>query len=167
MLNMLLRIREMFYYLKKKIKISKVKNAQFKTQCKKTNTTTGNYAAVISHNIDARLRSRNLTVSVKSETVDTWLHETHSSRDANMKESRLFMYILNNSDILFRFGQISVCKCLLRGINTSYFILFYLILFFVPFMVNKKHGKQNRKKCTRLQMIERKCKLLRLFKDQT
>ena len=33
-----------------------------------------------------------------------WLHETQLSRDANIKESRLFMYILNNSDILFRFG---------------------------------------------------------------
>ena len=50
--------------------------------------------------IDARLHSRNSTVSVKC----VWLHETQLSRDANIKESRLFMYILNNSDILFRFG---------------------------------------------------------------
>ena len=33
-----------------------------------------------------------------------YLHETQLSRDANMKKSRLFMYILNNSDILLRFG---------------------------------------------------------------
>ena len=46
-------------------------------------------------NIDARLRSRNSSV---------WLHETQLSRDANIKESKLFMYILNNSDILFRLG---------------------------------------------------------------
>ena len=44
--------------------------------------------------IDARLRSRNSTVSVKAE-----MHETPLLRD----ESRLFMYILNNSDILFRY----------------------------------------------------------------
>ena len=63
--------------------------------------------------IDARLRSRNSTDSVKAETA--WLHEIQLSHDANIKESRLscnakikesrfFMYILNNSDILFRFG---------------------------------------------------------------
>ena len=32
------------------------------------------------------------------------------------------MYILNNSDILFKFRYISVCKCILQYINTSYFI---------------------------------------------
>ena len=30
--------------------------------------------------------------------------DSRVSRDAYIKESRLFMYILNNSDILFRFG---------------------------------------------------------------
>ena len=86
--------------------------------------------------INARLRSRNSTVPVKAETAECLV-----ARDSiNINESRLFMYILNNSDILFRFGLISVCKCILRGINTSYFILFQI-------MVNKKHGKQKRKKC--------------------
>ena len=47
--------------------------------------------------IDARLRSRNSTGCV-------WLHETQLSRDANRKESIPFMHILNNSDILSRFG---------------------------------------------------------------
>ena len=54
--------------------------------------------------IDARLRSRNSTVSVKAETAECLVAETQLSRDANIKESRLFMYILNNSDTLFRFG---------------------------------------------------------------
>ena len=48
--------------------------------------------------IDARLRSRNSTVSVKAESA--WLHETQLSRNANLKEWRLFMDMLNNSDIL-------------------------------------------------------------------
>ena len=71
---------------------------------------------------DARLRSRNSTVSVKARQPSVWLQETQLSRDANIK--KLFMYILNNSDILFSFETISVCKCILRCINTSYFIFF-------------------------------------------
>ena len=57
--------------------------------------------------IDARLRSRNLTVSLKSLTAECLvarLQETQLLRDANIRESRLFMYILNNSDKLFRVG---------------------------------------------------------------
>ena len=72
--------------------------------------------------------------------LQQYFNETQLSRDANIKESRLLMYILNNSDILFRFVQISVCKCILRGINTSYFG------FFLQIIVNKKHGKQKPKK---------------------
>ena len=52
--------------------------------------------------IDARLRLRNSTVSVKAETAECLI--ARDSCDAYIKESRLFMYILNNSDILFRFG---------------------------------------------------------------
>ena len=50
--------------------------------------------------IDARLRSRNSTVSVKAETAECLV-----ARDSIIAWYRDFlMYILNNSDILFRFG---------------------------------------------------------------
>ena len=75
--------------------------------------------------IDARLRLRNSTVSVKAEIAEcVWLHETQLSRDAYIKESRLFMYILNNSDILFRFGRF-LC------VNAYFGASIHLILFFV------------------------------------
>ena len=55
--------------------------------------------------IDARLRSRNSIVSVKAEKAECLVaRDSIISRDANIKEWRLFMYSLNNSDILFRFG---------------------------------------------------------------
>ena len=56
--------------------------------------------------IDARQRSRNSTVSVtfRRRQPSVWLHETQLPRNANIKESRLFMYILNNLDIFYRFG---------------------------------------------------------------
>ena len=61
---------------------------------------TANHAAAISH----KNCSRNSTVSVRRREPSVWLHDTQLSRDAYIIESRLFMYILNNSDILFRFG---------------------------------------------------------------
>ena len=54
--------------------------------------------------IDARLHSRNSIVSVKAETAECLAARDSIVRDANIKESRLLVYILNNSDILFRFG---------------------------------------------------------------
>ena len=57
---------------------------------------TANHTAAISHKhcmMRGCARSRNSTVSAKACLV---------ARDTiNIKESRLFMYILNNSDILF------------------------------------------------------------------
>ena len=52
----------------------------------------------------ARLHSRNTTVSVKAETAECVFAQNSIIGGANIKESRLFMYILNKSDILFRFG---------------------------------------------------------------
>ena len=63
-----------------------------------------------------------------------WLHETLLLRDANIKESRLFMYILNNSDILFDSGRF-------MWVNAYFGASIHLILFFVSIL-----GKQNRKK---------------------
>ena len=74
--------------------------------------------------------------SKRRRLTNVWSNETQLSGDSNMKESRLFMYILKNSDLLFRFEEIYVCKCI--------YILFY---FLFHIMVNNKHGKQNRKKC--------------------
>ena len=56
--------------------------------------------------IETRLRWRNSTVSVKAETAECLVarDSIKLSRDAYIQESRLFMYILNNSDKLFRFG---------------------------------------------------------------
>ena len=64
---------------------------------------TANHAAAISH----KLRWRNSTVSVKAETAECLVarDSVKLSRDAYeyIKESRLFMYTLNNSDKLFWF----------------------------------------------------------------
>ena len=71
--------------------------------------------------IDAMLRSRNSTVSVK---LSVWLHKTQISRDANIKESRLFMYILNNSDILFSDSGRFLCVNAYFGVTNYHLILF-------------------------------------------
>ena len=49
------------------------------------------------------------------------------------------MYILRNSDLLFRFGRL-LC------VNAYFGASKHFILFFVSNDGNKKHGKQNRKK---------------------
>ena len=93
---------------------------------------------------DARLRSRNSTVSVKAETAECLVaRDSILSRDAYIKEPRLFMYILNYSDIIFRFRQI-VCRLC---VNAFFGASINLILFFDS--NNGKQGtcKQNRKKC--------------------
>ena len=51
------------------------------------------------------------------------------------------MYILNNSDTLF---QIWIDFCVQMHTTGHQYILVYFVL---QIMVNKKHGKQNRKKC--------------------
>ena len=58
----------------------------------KKQTTTANHAAAISH----RLCSRNSTVFVKAETAECVVARDSITRDAYIKESRIFMYILNN-----------------------------------------------------------------------
>ena len=75
--------------------------------------------------IDARLRLRNSTVSVKAETAECLVAQD------SIKESRLFMYNLNNSDISDSGGFLCV--------NAYFGASIYLILFFVP-----NHVKQNR-----------------------
>ena len=68
---------------------------------------------------------------VKAETAEClFARDSINSRDAYIKESRLFMYILNNSDILFRFGRF-LC------VNAYFVASIHLILFFVS-----NHGKQ-------------------------
>ena len=58
------------------------------------------------------------------------MHETQLWLDAYIKESRLFMYILNNSDILFRFLYV----------NAYFGVSIHLNLFFVS-----NHGKKKKK----------------------
>ena len=49
-----------------------------------------------------------------------WLHETQLSRDANIKESRLFRFWI--IQIYFSDSGRFLCNCILWVINTSYFI---------------------------------------------
>ena len=63
------------------------------------------------------------------------------------------MYIFKNSDILFRFGQISVCKCIPRGINTSYFISCFKI-WLTRNMENKTEKVWNLHKAFSLRIIQ-------------
>ena len=63
---------------------------------------TANHAAAISHKHWCEATLEKLDCLRKGGDSRVWLHVTQLSSD--MKESRFFMYILNNSDILFRFG---------------------------------------------------------------
>ena len=76
-------------------------------------------------NIDARLRLRNSTVSVKAETT-----ECPVARGSFIARWGPIKYILNDSDILFRFGRF-LC------VNAYFGASIPLILFFVS-----NHGKQ-------------------------
>ena len=83
MLNMLLLIREMFYYLKKIfISIRKIKKRLFQNVMQKT-PTTANHAAAISykHRYEAALENLDCLRKGGDSRRSGWLHETQLSRD--------------------------------------------------------------------------------------
>ena len=88
--------------------------------------------------IDARLRLSNSTVSVKAETAECLV-----ARDSIIAWCLyIFMYILNNSDILFRFVRF-LC------VHAYFGASIHLILFFVS-----NHGKQDRWQTKPIKTVE-------------
>ena len=87
--------------------------------------------------IDARLRSRNSTVSVKAGQPSAWLHESQLLRDAYTKESRLFMCTFFIIQIWFS------DRGRFLWVNAYFGASIHPILFLFSIKVNKKHGKKN------------------------
>ena len=92
--------------------------------------------------IDARLRLRNSTVSVKKETTECLVARNSIIMGClYKKKSRLFMYILNNTQIYFSDSGRFLCLDAYFGASI------HLILFYFSNHGKKIYGKQNQQKC--------------------